>query len=921
MALFLAFFLLFQQGITVYAENAVTESETTDTSVSAKVETEVAEYYVTFPSTISLGEISENKDISISYEIEITMNHTNGGTLRVSTSSTGYFYLNGDTESDALKYTNSFKTRDFTESTVVTATLYVSAEDVAKVAKGSYTGFLLITSTYYEAGETLPEIEEEEEVTTSDSLVGVEKTVHFKKSTDIGVDSMSDPLFYDSAYLTDNGDGTTTVSIYAIDPVPGYADYGKPVETFIACGSDEDVTVTGSGTEDYELAEDGDSFADVATIVEKAASLYYDAAGVFIPTAGYYDSDEITFTVDNNAIRNSKNGALFVEVFVGTVMQSWQKLYIVFDDVDDWSTGTSSFAAEALPGTTVSGLDTFAEEHPEYGNVEMVMGEVGTDTEAKLEKAAIEELLEDLDYGRSTTYYTFDLYDEAGESITETDSVIEIAIPWSLEEGKTLSVFRSHGTDRSVQQFSALTKRAGTNGKDGTFYYDSDAGKVYIYTNKFSVYAIHEETTSTSSSTSTGGSTSSTTTTTTTTDTSSTTSSMDGTYLVPVSMRKYTDFNANSMCDTLFYDYATMTISGTSATITVYVIDPIPNYQSYGTPISNVKVKYGATTVSAVLDSSAQKGLYFAADGSFIPTSGYYNADPVTFTVPYAYVAGSSGKTMLMQAYVNAVMASTESFYMVFDTDNMTKDATLTTSTETVDLTTIEEATADDEDDENSDSTSTTSSNGTLADGTYQVKVGAKKSNSDDDSMMATYMYPTGELVVSGSTSKLTIYVQHTVAGKENGGPKYIKYQGVEAVKVSSAKTFDGVVYDSFTITAANPIPSILPITMYVNAMGMEVGCRLTVDTSSTGGTITTSSTSVSDGSGDTDATSGDALAEEDTPLISGLTTVDENGNVHFTAKSVFVIVLLVVVLLGVLGVAGYYLYLRYKKRNMMFYE
>ncbi|MBR1623202.1 MAG: hypothetical protein IJ675_04770, partial [Pseudobutyrivibrio sp.] len=207
-----------------------------------------------------------------------------------------------------------------------------------------------------------------------------------------------------------------------------------------------------------------------------------------------------------------------------------------------------------------------------------------------------------------------------------------------------------------------------------------------------------------------------------------------------------------------------------------------------------------------------------------------------------------------------------------------------------------------------------------LADGTYKVKVGAKKSNSDEDSMMATYMYPTGELVVSGDTTKLTFYVQHTVAGKENGGPEYIKYQDVETVKVSKAETFDGVVYDSFTLTSTNPIPSILPITMYVNAMGTEVGCRLTVDTS-TAGTATaakaTSKGSTSSGNSSSKAAS-ETLSDESTPLSSGLTTTDEEGNVHLTGKSIFIIVLSVIILSAVGGLGGYYLYLRHRKRNIV---
>ncbi len=910
-----AMLLFVQQAVVSFA--AMDEEDDRDVEVTATVEAAEPEYYVTFPSTISLGEITEDKDISVSYDVVITMKNTQGGTLRVSTAATGYFYLDGDTSSDALKYTNTFKTRDFTESTNITATISVSKEDVAKVTKGNYWGSLTITSTFYPAGSDIPAIEEDEEVTYEEDLTGVEKTVHIMKSTDIGTASMSDPLIYDKAYLTNNNDGTTTVSLYAIDPVPGFSTLGKPVETFIACGSDEDVNVTGTTQTDYEIVANSDSFASVATIEEKVSSLYYDASGVFIPEAGYYDSDRITFTVSNSAIRNSKTGALFAEVFVGTAMQSWQKLYIVIDDVDDWSTGGSEFVAEALPGSNVNGLSDFANDNPDYGDVSMTMTTPTSSTETVEAKSAIEDLLTAKDYGRDTTYYSIDITDENGNAITSTgsDHVLEIVIPWTYDSTKTVSIFRAHGDENDITQFASISKRTTSGAIDGTFYFDKDANKIYLYSNKFSLYAIHQEDKSSSSVDDDDA--------TTTSTTSSTTSSEDeeededGTYKIPVTMKKYSDFSSNSMCDTLFYDYATVVISGSTAKVTVYVIDPIPNYQSYGTPISNVKVKYGSKTVSATLNSSNAVGLYFAADSSFIPTSGYYMADPVTFSIPYAYLEGSSNKTVLMQAYVNAVMASTESFYMVFDTANRVKDGSLNTSSDLVDLDEIEELDADEEteDEELTDK---------LEDGTYTVKMGAKKSNSDEDSMMATYMYPTGQLVVSGDDAALTFYVQHTVAGKENGGPEYIKYKDEEATKVSKAETFDGVVYDSFTISnTTNPIPSILPITMYVNAMGMEVGCRLTVDTDLSSTSTTTKSSSSKSSSGSTSSASSSSAAgtekvEGDDSPLSSLITTDEEGNTKLTAKSIFVIVLVVLIMSAVAGLVGYNLYLRHKKRNIV---
>lgn len=896
---------------TIAASDALSEEMT----ITADIADTEAEYYVDLPQSISLGQITEDKDINVSFQVTVTMKNTNGGTLRVSMPSKGYFYLDGDSSKDALKYTNTFGTKDFKESTVVTAAIEVSAADVANVTKGNYFGSLTTTTSYYAAGEKVPAIEEAE-----DDL-GVEKTVHFMKADDIGQVSMCDPLLYDTAYLLNNGDGTTTVSIYCIDPVPGFSDYGKPLGTLIACGSDDDVTVTGSKKIDYSLTTGTDSFASIASITEKVKTLHYEASGVYIPKSGEYDSDLIQFTVENRAIRNSQYGSLFAEVFVETVMQSWQKLYIVFDDVEDWSTGTS-FVPSAIKGSTVSGLDSFAKNNPSYGNISMSITAFSKNNEAHVKgKAAIENLLEKKGYGRNTSYYSIDIYDDNNQAITDTkENVIELCIPFSCDSDKKISVYRAHGDNYDVTTFSSITARATSLDDyiDGTYYFDSDKDKLYIYSNKFSVYGIHLEDKSSSSSDTDDDDTDDADTGDTDTDDDDE-DDISGTYTIPVTMKKSTDFSSNSMCNSLFYDYAIVTVNDATANVTLYVIDPIPNYQSYGTPISNIKVKYGSKSTTGVLNSSNQQGLYFAADTSFIPKAGYYKADPITFSVPYSYIEKSSSKTMLMQAYVNAVMKSTQSFYMVFNTSGMTKGSSLKASSTTEDLSQFEEATVD----ETTEDEKTTTTG--LTNGSYQVKVGAKKANSDDASMMADYMYEYGDLTVNDDSCQLTIYIQHTVAGKENGGPKYIKYQGTEAVKKSNAKTISGVSYDSFTITTASPIPSILPIDMFINAMNMEVSCRLTVDTSSIGDSGSSGKSSKAS-SGSAAATSSEdtsgnetisQVIEDEAVAVSdkiGLT--DENGKLK--AKSVVLIVIIIIIAAGVLGVGGYSLYLRYKKRNSL---
>ena len=76
------------------------------------------------------------------------------------------------------------------------------------------------------------------------------------------------------------------------------------------------------------------------------------------------------------------------------------------------------------------------------------------------------------------------------EKVTETDKVLEIVIPYDLT-GKTVKVFRHH--EGTTKQLTSLYSKPSGNFTDATFYADSATNNVYIYTSKFSVYAIQWE--------------------------------------------------------------------------------------------------------------------------------------------------------------------------------------------------------------------------------------------------------------------------------------------------------------------------------------------------------------------------------------------------------------------------------------------
>ncbi len=316
-------------------------------------------------------------------------------------------------------------------------------------------------------------------------------------------------------------------------------------------------------------------------------------------------------------------------------------------------------------------------------------------------------------------------------------------------------------------------------------------------------------------------------------DTSSTTGTHeDGSYTASVSIRKSSDIDSISMCAPLFYAKADLKVSGTSTKVTMYVIDPIPSYASEGTPLSSVKITANGTTYTASVDSGSKVSRYFDANAQFVPKAGNYYATPITFVIPTSAVEKSAEGTVKMSAYVNAVMKTTQEFYVVFSDwkDGGTKssgEATVvdTTTTDTSITETTESAAANAK---TISSAKTTS--GKLTDGAYLIPASALKEKTDEASMMADYLYKNARLEISGNTSKLTVYIRHTVAGIAGGGPEWMSYNGTKAEKKENAATYNGVSYDSFTFTLSGEVPSPMPVTMYINAMKMEVKARLVFD-------------------------------------------------------------------------------------------
>lgn len=569
---------------------------------------------------------------------------------------------------------------------------------------------------------------------------------------------------------------------------------------------------------DYEIAVEADQLTQQETVTvssEEAITLTGESTDYALPCYNSFatrtfkksGSADGTLTIYQKDLARSAKGSYHGTLhFAITYKRSAQT-----DNTDNENNngsityGSVKINKSGITDAAVSGLSAYASAYKE-GAYEFSIKPADA-TEDKDGIAAIASLISAGAEDGTTQYYDFSLlckkWDDESQSVLseEIDNtgkhVLEIRIPISASNAAGAAGYRHHNGTVSLMQ--KLSSRPTSNYVDNTYYCDLTNGYFYFYTSRFSVFAIHKSAATAS---------------TTTTD-ASTSSILDVTtetkFTASVSLRKSTDFASTSMCNPLFYKEADMLVNGDTTKLTLYVIDPIPNYSSEGTPLSSVSFSYNGTTYAASIDSANKVIKSYSAASGFISEAGNYNSSLITVSLPTAAIKTSADGKLTCSAYVNAVMKSTQSFYVVlsdFEKGETTSAATATAITTTA-------------------KTKTSANSLQQSDGLYQLPVTAIKEKSDDASMMADYMYSLADLEIASGTYKLTLYIQHTVAGIEAGGPKYMKYEDSEALKVDNAATINGIVYDSFTLTLTDTIPNPMTVTMYINAMSIEVKARL----------------------------------------------------------------------------------------------
>lgn len=552
------------------------------------------------------------------------------------------------------------------------------------------------------------------------------------------------------------------------------------------------------------------------------------------------DNESITVSSDNSIILTGKNNESFIPCYNDFTAQSFQKnahvsatltifqedaikaakgnysgilhFQITYEnnaaitpdlpqDTSDIKVGSVTINKSGISQAYVLGLTEYAKEKKE-GAYEFTIKTADSNA-CKDGVSSIASLISAGGEIGTTSYYDFSLIcksrNENNDIITSEihdldKNVLEIRIPLNTTNISEVIAYRYHNENTSIMQ--KLNTKPNGSYTDNTYYCDLTNGYIYFYTSKLSVFAIHKIKAA-AITTSTG--------------TSSSILDVDTetNFTASLSMRKSSDFDSVSMCNPLFYEKADLLVNGDTTKLTLYVINPIPNYASEGTPLNNITFSYNGTTYNADISATNSIIKSYPAASGFISSAGNYNSSPITVTLPTEAIKNTADAKLTCSAYVNAIMKSTQSFYVVlsdFEKGSTTSaaKASKANTSETVKSNSLNKA-----------------------DGIYQIPVSAIKENSDDYSMMNDYMYPYADLIIKGTSYTLTLYIQHTVAGIEAGGPKYLKYESNQAVKTENAITHNDEAYDCFSIQLTDTIPNPMTVTMFINAMNIEVKARL----------------------------------------------------------------------------------------------
>ena len=157
-----------------------------------------------------------------------------------------------------------------------------------------------------------------------------------------------------------------------------------------------------------------------------------------------------------------------------------------------WVQGTVSKEEGQIDKVTADGLNDIAKK--EKTDISLIVQAQETSKD-KAEQTAIKSVK---NAPKNFGFYDINLKKSTGGTIAEASSVIEIRLPYNFTKKKNVKVYRYH--DGNAQELTALTERASVKPfTDGTCFVDTKNGYIYIYSSKFSTYAVAYDTVSSSS--------------------------------------------------------------------------------------------------------------------------------------------------------------------------------------------------------------------------------------------------------------------------------------------------------------------------------------------------------------------------------------------------------------------------------------
>lgn len=162
-----------------------------------------------------------------------------------------------------------------------------------------------------------------------------------------------------------------------------------------------------------------------------------------------------------------------------------------------WVNGKVSDDAAHVSGIEANGLNEVAKE--EKTDITLVV-QTEVETEGDTGQNAIKA---SADAPRNFGFYDIRLEKSAGGTVENASSVIEIKLPYDFTNKTNIKVYRYHGS--TAEELTQLDTRAMSPYEDGKCFVDIENGCIYIYSSKFSTYAIGYKTVSVGTGGGTGG--------------------------------------------------------------------------------------------------------------------------------------------------------------------------------------------------------------------------------------------------------------------------------------------------------------------------------------------------------------------------------------------------------------------------------